>query len=57
MPEANQTQRTLTIPARVATELLPQLSKSKLKLVLEVLNETYEAGYRKGLEDGQKGAR
>ena len=46
--------KTVTFPARVATELLPQLSKTKLQLVLEILSETYDAGYQKGLEEGRK---
>jgi len=49
----DESKKTVTIPARVATELLPQLSKNKLQLVLELLQETYEAGYEKGLEEGR----
>ena len=52
-----ENQKTVTFPVRVATELLPQLSKSKLQLVLEILSETYEAGYKKGLEDCRKETR
>ena len=52
-----ENQKTVTFPVRVATELLPQLSKSKLQLVLQILSETYEVGFQRGLEEGRKGPR
>ncbi len=46
-------QDTFTIPVKVATELLPQLSKAKMKLVLEAIQETYKLGYEAGVKDAK----